>query len=77
MLTLLTHLKHSLMTGWEVEDISDKEERSLKELKTGSFLPAGRISKTEEKKLATCISKKYNSPTPLPVYVFWPEQIVV
>lgn len=57
--TFLSHLRHSITTDWEVEDISDKEERSLKGLKTVFFLPAGRISKTKEKRSFTCTSKKY------------------
>lgn len=59
-MAVLAHLSHSFTAGWEVEDISDKKERSLKELKTGSFQQAGRISKNKEKRPATCISKKYN-----------------
>lgn len=72
--TFLTHLRRSLTTDWEVEDISDKEERSLVGLKTGSFLQARRISKTKEKRSSTCTSKKFNSPTCLSIHIFWPEQ---
>lgn len=64
-MAFLAHLSHFLTTDWEVEDISDKEERSQKGLKIGSFQPAGKILKTTEKRSTTSISKKYNPPIPL------------
>lgn len=47
---VLAPLGHSLTISQEVEDISDKEDRSLKGLKKGSFQPTRRIPQTKREK---------------------------